>query len=171
MLSLTTVIVPASVQARTLHAFESVITEVPAIGPHGAVALPGAIEPTKSLTVHSRDLFIAEQLEGEGIAGSTARTDEFGPVTSEPGKYEFLSQLPAQPEPHQRRDFGIGFAAAGTEQQMYIGQEDFPGPTGVNSFAIGGCGTLECASLQGLWTGAQAPSPFTDVRTIAVDPS
>ncbi|HTC71762.1 MAG TPA: hypothetical protein VK655_02665, partial [Solirubrobacteraceae bacterium] len=152
VLSLTTVLVQSSAEARTLHTFESVITEVPAVGPHGAVALPGPFEPTESLTVHSSDLYIAEHLESEGIAGNAARTDEFGPVASEPGKYEFLSQLPVQPEPNDQRDSGIGFAAAGSERQMYIGQ---PGEaTGVNSFVIGGCGTLECANLQTLWTGA-----------------
>jgi hypothetical protein len=173
VLSLTTVVVvPPSAQARTSHNFESAITEVPAVGPHGAVALPGPFEPTESLTVHSGDLYVAEPLEAEGIAGNAARTDEFGPVASEPGKYEFLSQLPVQPEPNEARYDGIGLTSAGAEQQMYIGQQNRPGgKTGVNSFTIGACGTLECANLQTLWTGAQAPSPFADVRRLAVDPS
>jgi hypothetical protein len=149
--------------------YESAITEVPSIGPNGPVTMSGALEDASSMTVFSGDLYVAERLEGAGIAGSASRTDQFAPSGPKPGEYEFVSQLPVQPEPGQRRNRGIAFGTGAGETELYIGQEDFPGPPGVNVFAAGVCGDLECASLQKLWTGAGAPSPFADVLSVAVD--
>jgi hypothetical protein len=157
--------------ARTSHSYESAITEVPSIGPSGPVTMPGALEETNSMTVFSGELYVAERLEGDGIAGSASRTDQFAPSVSKPVEYGFVSQLPLQPEPGQRRDLGIAFGTGAGETEMYIGQADFPGPPGVNVFAAGVCGDLECASLQKFWTGAGAPSPFTSVIGVAVDDS
>ncbi len=152
--------------ARTSHVYESTIPEVPVTGPNGPVTMPGLLEQADSMTVFSGDLYVAELLEGEGIAGSASRTDQFAPSG---GKYGFVSQLPIQSEPGQRRNRGIALGTGAGETEMYIGQEDFPGPSGVNAFAAGVCGNLECASLQRFWTGAGAPSPFADVLSIAVD--
>jgi hypothetical protein len=162
--------------ARTAHSYESVITEVPAEGPAGKVPAPGGLEGGDSLTIHSDDLYVAEHLEGEqGINGNLSRSDQFAPSASKPGEYDFVSQLPPQPEPGQTRDAGIAFGSAAGEMEMYLGQRLFPplgDIAGVNVFAAGSCGKLECATLQKeLWRGAAAPSPFEGVSGVAVDHS
>jgi len=144
--------------ARNVHAYESVITEVPATGPGGSVTAPGRLEGVDSMTVHSGDLYVAEHLPVE-VAGHHARTDQWALSVSKPGEYEFLAQLPPQPEPQLNRAHGIALGAAGAEPDMYIGQGGFGSAPGVNVFATGGCGNLECASLQTLWTGEGAPNP------------
>jgi hypothetical protein len=147
-------------QARITHVFQSVITEVPAEGPGGkSVLIPGPLQEANSMTVFSGDLYVAEHLEGEGIAGNHSRTDQFAPSVSKPGDYEFVSQLPPQPEPQLNRAHGIALGAAGAGSEIDIGQGAFGTTPGVNVFATGGCGNLECASLQALWTGAEAPEP------------
>jgi hypothetical protein len=156
-------------EARTSHSVESVITEVPASGPGGSVPAPGLLDEPNSMTVFSGDLYVAEHLEGEGVAGERARTDQWRPSVSKPGEYEFVSQLPPQPEPGQNRAAGIAFGSAASETEMYLGQGGFNSPSDVNVFAAP-CGTLECASLQTLWTGAEAPNPpFAGVGGVAVD--
>lgn len=152
-------------QARTTHTFESVITEVPAEGPGGAVPAPGPLDGVNSMTVHGGDLYVAEHLERE-VAGNLARTDQFAPSVSKPSDYEFVSQLPAQPEPQLNRAHGIALGAAGPGSEVYIGQGGFGDSPGVNVFATGGCGNLECASFQELWTGTEALNPpFASVGT------
>lgn len=162
--------------ARTAHSYESVITEVPAEGPGGKVPAPGGLEEVNSMTVFSEELYVAEHLEGEnGINGNLSRSDQFAPSGSEPGEYDFTSQLPPQSGPGQTRDAGIAFGSAAGEVEMYLGQRLFPpfgDTTGVNVFTVGSCGNLECATLQKeLWRGAGAPSPFEDVGGVAVDHS
>jgi hypothetical protein len=164
--------------ARTTHSYESVITEVPAERPGGKpVPMPGLLQEANSMTVFSGELYLAERLEGDGIAGSNSRADQFAPSASKPGEYEFGSQLLAQPEPRQVRSAGIAFGSAAVEMEMYLGQSPLEGITGVNVFAAGGCGNLECATFQKLWTGAQVPEvlgesgPFVNVTGVAVDHS
>jgi len=135
--------------------------------------MPGQLERVNSMTVHSGDLYVAERLEGEGLAGSFARTDQFAPSVSKQGEYEFVSQLPLQPNPHQFRFAGVAFGTASGESEMYIGQSPVEGEGGVNVFGVG-CGALDCASLQTLWTGAGVPEetrPFIRVGGVAVDHS
>ena len=102
------------------------------------------------MSVHSGDLYVAEHLEGEG---TTARTDQWAPSLSKPGEYEFVAQLPLLPE-LGGGPVAIPFGSAGTETEMYLGQTSFDGTPGVNVFAAGSCGNLECATLQQFWTGA-----------------
>jgi hypothetical protein len=149
--------------------YESAIPEVPATGPSGPVTMPGALERASSMTVFSGDLYVAERLEGDGIAGSASRTDQFAPSGSKPGEYGFASQLPLQPEPGNGRYAGIAFGATTGEAEMYIGQRN--SPSGVDAFSAGMCGDLECASLQKLWTGAEAPHPLSHLADITVDHS
>jgi hypothetical protein len=163
-------------QAKIQHNFESVIGEVPGEGPGGkSVPTPGPLDEANSLTVHAEDLYVAERLAGEQATRS--RTDQFAPSMSKPGQYEFVSQLPPQSEPSQWLFAGIAFRTVAGETEMYIGQlranpAGGPGPTGLNVFDAGSCGTLECASLQTLWTGAEAPNPpFASVDRVAVDHS
>jgi hypothetical protein len=157
--------------ARTAHAYESVITEVPKTGPGGAVQAPGGLEEVNSMAVHSGDLYVSERIEGGGIAGELARADQWRSSVSKPGEYEFVSQLPPQAEPGQGRWAGVAFGAAAGETEMYLGQQPFAAATGVNVLAAGSCGTLECATFQQFWTGAGAPSPFEGVSGVAVDHS
>ncbi|MGA8363289.1 MAG: hypothetical protein WB709_02080 [Solirubrobacteraceae bacterium] len=154
--------------ARTSHGYESSISEVPSNGPGGTVPVPGVMRTASSMTIHSKDLYVAEFLEGEGTVKS--RTDQFAPSISKPGGYEFVSQLPLQPELSNRRYAGIAFGEAAGEAEMYLGQHE--SPPGVDVFSAGLCGNLECASPQKFWTGAGAPSSFKDnLRDIAVDNS
>jgi predicted secreted protein len=158
--------------ARTAHTYESAITEVPAEGPGGPVPTPGGLEQVNSMTVFSGDLYVAEHLEGE--VPSISRTDQFAPSLS--GQYEFVSQLPPQPEPGvQNRGEGIAFGSAAGEPEMYLGQGGkFHSTQGVNVFAPGGCGNLECAAFQTLWEGKEMPEetrPFVGVEAVAVDHS
>jgi predicted secreted protein len=145
-----------------------VITEVPAVGPGGPVPFPGGLEETNSMTVFSGDLYVSERIEGEGHAPS--RVDQWAPSLSKPGEYEFVSQLPPQPQLDSGPD-GVAFGSARSETEMYLAQSAFGGATGVNVFAAGSCGSLECATFQQLWTGAAAPSPFEGVGGVAVDHS
>jgi hypothetical protein len=155
--------------ARTAHSYESVITEVPEKGPGGkSVPAPGGLELVNPMTADSGDLYVAEHLEGEGIAGSLTRTDQWAPSLSKPGEYEFVSQLPLLPELGAQPS-GLAFGSAGSETEMYLGQSS--GTTGVNVFGAGSCGKLECATFQQFWTGAGAPSPFEGVGGVAVDHS
>ncbi len=152
--------------AKTSHMFESVITEVPAEGSGGkSVPAPGRLEQANSLTVHAGDLYLAEQLEGEGLAGSHVRADQFAPSVSKPGEYEFVSQLP-QPEPLLNGVQGIALGSAASEPEMYIGS-----PAGLSAFTVGSCALLECTTFQKLWEGTAAPSPFEGVSGVAVDHS
>jgi hypothetical protein len=160
--------------ARTAHSYESVITEVPAEGPGGPVPTPGPLNTVSSMTVFSGDLYVAEHIEGE--VPSISRTDQFAPSLS--GEYAFVSQLAPQPEPGvQNRAQGIAFGSAAGEPEMYLGQGAFQSTGGVNVFASGGCGNLECASFQKFWTGAKVPEvpeesgPFVNVSGVAVDHS
>ena len=66
------------------------------------------------------------------------------------------SQLPSLPE-LGGGPVGIAFGSAGGETEMYLGQSSFDGTTGVNVFAAGSCGNLECATLQQFWTGEEVP--------------
>jgi len=159
--------------ARTSHFYESKITEVPSVGPGGPVPTPGLLETVSSMTVFSGDLYVAEHLEGE--VPSISRTDQFAPSASKPGEYEFVAQLPPQPEPAvQNRAEGTAFGSAGGEPEMYLGQGSFNSTPGVNVFAAGPCGDLECATFQTLWTGAEVPEetrPFAGVSGVVVDHS
>jgi len=160
--------------ARTTHSYESVITEVPGEGPGGkSVLMPGPLTEANSMTVNSRDLYVAERFSGDG---SEARTDQFALSASKPGQYEFVSQLPLQSNASAYRFGGISFGTAAGEPEMYIGQR--LGPVGVDVFSVEGCGALECASSQNVWTGAGSlehpgpPSPFeVPVDGVAVDHS
>ena len=161
--------------ARTSHAYESVITGVPTEGPGGKpVTMSGPLNKASSMTVHTGNLYVAERLEGGGIAGSESRTDEFAPSSLKPHEYEFISQLPIQPEPSLHRNRGIAFGTAAGETEMYLGQEEHGiGVFGV-SLSCGSLTSLECTSLQKEWTGETVPSPpgsFERVTDVAVDHS
>jgi hypothetical protein len=170
-----TITVTPLAYARTAHSYESVITEVPAKGPEGkSVLMAGVLEGPRSMTVFSGELYVAEHLERGGIAGSKSRADQFAPSLSKPGEYEFVAQLPLQPEARQDRTAGIAFGSAPGEMEVYLGQSSEEGTTGVNVFAAGLCANLECATFQTLWTGAAAPPPaipFVGVSGVAVDHS
>jgi hypothetical protein len=160
--------------ARTAHSYESVITEVPEKGPGGeSVPAPGGLSDVNSMTTRSGDLFVFERIEGEGPA--PARTDQWAPSLSKPGEYEFVAQLPlAVPELGSGPD-GVAFGSAGSEPEMYLAQNPFNAATGVHVFAAGSCGSLECATFQQFWTGAEVPEnengPFAGVGGVAVDHS
>jgi hypothetical protein len=155
--------------ARIAHSYESVITEVPGEGSGGkSVSMPGPLQEANSMTVFSGDLYVAERV------GSEARTDQFTPSLAHAGEFDFVSQLPLQPEPNQQRSAGLAFGSAAGEAQMYLGQSLLPPSgtvTGVNVFATETCGTLECSTLKSFWTGVGAPTPFGDVAGVAVDHS
>jgi hypothetical protein len=168
--------VVAPAYARIAHSFESALPEVPAEGPGGPVPAPGPLTEVNAMTVFAGDLYVADRLFRGGIAGLTSRADQFAPSLS--GRYEFVSQLPPQPEERgQDRSHGIAFGSAAGELEMYLGQSPFSGKTGVGVFAAGLCENLECATSQTLWEGKGVPEvpgesgPFVGVSGVAVDHS
>jgi hypothetical protein len=149
--------------ALTLHKYEPPsIESVPA----NKAATPGALQEANAITVYEENLYVAEHF---GQVASDSRTNEFGPTTSTPPA--FISQLSQSSlsglvEP----DRGIAFGESTGETEMYLGVGK--NPAGIAAFGIGLCGTLECASFQKTWTGANVPGgSFTNVRDIAVDDS
>jgi hypothetical protein len=154
-------------QAKLAHFYESKITEVPEVGPHGPVPVPGGLGRVNSMTVSSGDVYVAEHLEGEGVA---SRGDQWAPSAAKPDEWEFVSQLPPQPEPRNGRAEGVALGTAAGEPELFLGQGEFGHPPAVDVFSSG-CGLLECASLQAVWTGAEANAPFTSVSAVAVDHS
>jgi WD40-like Beta Propeller Repeat len=82
-------------QAHVFHHYESQITEIPAVGPHGTgVPVPGPVRSPKVMTVDSAgDLYVEEHLDGK-VEGTNSRTDQFAPSGATPVTYELVTQLP-----------------------------------------------------------------------------
>ena len=157
----------APVLARTSHAFESQITEVPV---SSGAAVPGPLREANSMTVFGGDLFVAEVLAGQ-VASTNFRVDEFGESVPGSGGYGFVSQLPKLASPNESLERGIAFGTATGETEMYLGKGN---SGGVAVFGLGlcGAGVLECASLQERWTGADAPGgSFGQKVSVATDDS
>jgi DNA-binding beta-propeller fold protein YncE len=149
----------ATAGAAQQREFESQITAVPAIGPHGeAVPLPGKLSGVNSLAVSGSSLYAAEVLEGQ----SESRIDGFD---AQSGAFE--AQFP-QPAGLERFLQGIAVGAATGATQIYAGaalSADGEGAMGV----FDGAGDL-LSSWEGAKTAGGSFGPH-GVSSVAVDES
>ena len=161
--------------ARTSHTYESQITEIPA---SSGAPVPGALTSPNSMTVYGGDLYVAEELDGYVSYGpgqtTSFRADQFGLSKSAPPAYEFVSQLPQfSGLASDDGQGGIAFGTSTGESEIYLGLGQESKRT-VAVLSAGVCGTLECASLQGEWTGSDAPGGSfgnLNISDVAVDES
>jgi hypothetical protein len=141
-----------SARAAILHRYEAQITGIPANGPHGAVPSPGVLREVNAMTAAGGDLY----------ADDRGRFDAF-----EASSGAFVSQLSLQGGPGEL-ERGIALGGSTGETELYAGS----GAGVVGVFGDGPCGSLECATLQKEWTGADTPSgSFGIILDVAVDHS
>ena len=109
--------VPAG--AEVTHKYLSSITEVPAQGPKGeAVAVPGLLDETSSMTIDDGDLYVAEDLSlaDKSRVVSPARTDVFDTAT-----HAFVKQFDEAALPAEELYRGIAVGHATGSTQTYVG--------------------------------------------------
>jgi len=108
----------------------------------------GGFSKVEALTVNSGDLYTAER----------SALDEFDASTSKP-----IAQLPQQPLVGLGN--GVGFSRPAVEAEMYVGVGEADSEYAVAVFGGAACGTLACAPLQKVWTGAETPNKsFTGIE-------
>lgn len=140
--------------AMSFHRYEAQVAELP----EGPVRYPQA------MTTFDGKLYVTEELDGHGV-GTNQRVDSLAP-SGPTGSYEFTASLPAEA---RRLEGGIALGEGTGETELYLGEKS---SAAVAVFGFGGCGGLQCASLQHLWSGAGTPSgSFVAVTDVAVDQS